>query len=131
MQGEGGVAGSLPTSTAVHWSPNKLWRSNSIFNLCSPPFQRPSANYSQRHSDNVCNFMRRIAYALASTFRYVFHAISVGQIFASNLFHFHFHLRSRSDDYKTELIRGFHEECLKHFCTKLKPIVDRVLPMDR
>jgi hypothetical protein len=35
MQGEGGVAGSQPmsTGTAVHRSPNKLWRSNSIFNL--------------------------------------------------------------------------------------------------
>jgi hypothetical protein len=31
--GEGGVAGSQPISTAVHRSPNKLWRSNSIFNL--------------------------------------------------------------------------------------------------
>ncbi len=29
----GGVAGSQPISTAVHRSPNKLWRSNSIFNL--------------------------------------------------------------------------------------------------
>ncbi len=29
-----GVAGSQPTSTAVYRSPNKLWRSNSIFNLC-------------------------------------------------------------------------------------------------
>jgi hypothetical protein len=33
MRGEGGVAG--PMSTAVHRSPNKFWRSNSIFNLCS------------------------------------------------------------------------------------------------
>jgi hypothetical protein len=33
--GRGGVAGSQPMSTAVHRSPNKLWRSNSIFNLCS------------------------------------------------------------------------------------------------
>jgi hypothetical protein len=36
MQGEGGgvaVAGSQPMSTAVHMEPNKLWRSNSIFNL--------------------------------------------------------------------------------------------------
>ncbi len=34
MRGEGGgVAGSQPMSTAVHRSPNKLWRSNSIFNL--------------------------------------------------------------------------------------------------
>ncbi len=33
-QGGGGVAGPQPMSTAVHRSPNKLWRSNSIFNLC-------------------------------------------------------------------------------------------------
>jgi hypothetical protein len=32
--GERGVAGSQPMSGAVHRSPNKLWRSNSIFNLC-------------------------------------------------------------------------------------------------
>ncbi len=31
--GAGGVAGFQPMSTAVHRSPNKLWRSNSIFNL--------------------------------------------------------------------------------------------------
>jgi hypothetical protein len=31
--GRGGVAGSQPTSTAVQRSTNKLWRSNSIFNL--------------------------------------------------------------------------------------------------
>ncbi len=31
--GRGGVAGSQPMSTAVHRSPNKLWISNSIFNL--------------------------------------------------------------------------------------------------
>ncbi len=32
--GRGGAAGYQPLSTAVHtWSPNKLWRSNSIFNL--------------------------------------------------------------------------------------------------
>jgi hypothetical protein len=30
---ERGVAGSRPMSAAVHRSPNKLWRSNSIFNL--------------------------------------------------------------------------------------------------
>ncbi len=28
-----GVAGSRPMSTAVHRSPNTLWRSSSIFNL--------------------------------------------------------------------------------------------------
>jgi hypothetical protein len=33
MQREGGVTGSQPLNTAVHRSPNKLWRSNSIFNL--------------------------------------------------------------------------------------------------
>jgi hypothetical protein len=32
--GGGGCGGSQPMSTAVHRSPNKLWRSNSIFNLC-------------------------------------------------------------------------------------------------
>ncbi len=32
--GRGGV-GSKPMSTAVHRSHNKVWRSNSIFNLCS------------------------------------------------------------------------------------------------
>ncbi len=35
--GGGIVAGSQPMSTAVHRSPNKLWRSNSIFNPCSDP----------------------------------------------------------------------------------------------
>jgi hypothetical protein len=33
----GGVAGSQLMSTAVHRSPNKLWRSNSIFNLWLAP----------------------------------------------------------------------------------------------
>ncbi len=32
--GRGGVAGPQPMNTAVHRSPNKLWRSNSVFNLC-------------------------------------------------------------------------------------------------
>jgi hypothetical protein len=36
--GEGGVAVSRPMCTAVHRSPNKLWRSNSIFNLCITGF---------------------------------------------------------------------------------------------
>ncbi len=31
--GKGGILGSQQMSTAVHRSPNKLWRSNSIFNL--------------------------------------------------------------------------------------------------
>jgi hypothetical protein len=30
----GGVAGSQPMSIAVHRSPNKLWKSISMFNLC-------------------------------------------------------------------------------------------------
>ncbi len=33
MRGGGGVAGSQPISTALHRSPNKLWRSNLIFDL--------------------------------------------------------------------------------------------------
>ncbi len=33
MRGGGEVAGSQPMSTAVHRSPNKLWSSNSIYNL--------------------------------------------------------------------------------------------------
>ena len=32
--GRGELQGSQPMSTAVHRSPNKLWRSNSIFSLC-------------------------------------------------------------------------------------------------
>jgi hypothetical protein len=40
MRGEGGVAGSQPMSTAVHRSPNKLWRSNSIFDLWHRSFIR-------------------------------------------------------------------------------------------
>jgi hypothetical protein len=36
--GGGGVAGSQPNSTVVHRSLNKLWRSNSIFNLCLQAF---------------------------------------------------------------------------------------------
>jgi hypothetical protein len=35
--GGGEVAGSQPMSTAVHRSPIKLWRSNSIFKLCYFP----------------------------------------------------------------------------------------------
>jgi hypothetical protein len=31
---KGGVAGSQPMRNSVHRSPTKLWRSNSIFNLC-------------------------------------------------------------------------------------------------
>ncbi len=33
-KGREGVAGSQLMSTAVHRRPNKLWRSDSIFNLC-------------------------------------------------------------------------------------------------
>jgi hypothetical protein len=34
MRGEGGDAGSQSMSKAVHRGSNKIWRSNSIFNLC-------------------------------------------------------------------------------------------------
>ncbi len=33
-----------------------------------PPFQRPSADYLQPHSGNYGNFLRRLMFALASTF---------------------------------------------------------------
>ncbi len=36
--GREGVGGSQPISTAVHRSPNKLWRSNSTFNLCQAAY---------------------------------------------------------------------------------------------
>jgi len=38
-EGEGGVAGPQPMSTPVHKGPNKLWKSNSIFNLCTEYFK--------------------------------------------------------------------------------------------
>ncbi len=41
MRGGGGVAGSQPMSTAVHRSPNKLWRFNSILDLRLLPPHSP------------------------------------------------------------------------------------------
>ncbi len=38
MQGGGGGARFQPMRTDVHMEPKKLWRSNSIFNLCDTPF---------------------------------------------------------------------------------------------
>ncbi len=43
--GEGGVAESQPMSTAVHRSPDKLWRSKNIFNL-----------WRNRTASNLCTF---------------------------------------------------------------------------
>ncbi len=43
--GRGGIAGSQPISTAVHRSPNKLWRSNSIFNLWGITFRKKRLEY--------------------------------------------------------------------------------------
>jgi hypothetical protein len=44
-KGEGGVAGSQPMSTAVHRSPNKIWRSKSIFKPWSwPIIQKPNSS---------------------------------------------------------------------------------------
>ncbi len=37
----------------------------------SQSFQRPSADYSQPHTVNFGNVLRRLAFALASTFLYV------------------------------------------------------------
>ncbi len=68
----GGVSGSQRMSTAVHmftWSPNKLWRSNSIFNLCPP------SNVQQLIANShiliiLVTSLRRRAFALPSTFHY-------------------------------------------------------------
>ncbi len=42
MRGEGGVTGSQPMSTAVHRSPNKLWRSTATQYLTYVVFPFPS-----------------------------------------------------------------------------------------
>ncbi len=50
--GREGIAGPQPMRTAVHKSPNKLWRSNSIFNLCN-----------RNHTDsNVPHIKQRVKY---------------------------------------------------------------------
>ncbi len=41
------------------------------------PFQRRSADYSQPHSGNFVKFLRRLEFALASTFLYVFGVFSI------------------------------------------------------
>jgi hypothetical protein len=48
--GGGGVAGPQPMRTAVHRSPNKLLRSNSIFNLCIQ-YSLPAII---RHANPIC-----------------------------------------------------------------------------
>ncbi len=49
MRGEGVIAGSQPMSTAAHRSSNKLWGSNSIFNLWDKLFH-------QRHFTPIVSF---------------------------------------------------------------------------
>ncbi len=46
MRREGGVAVSHLMNTAVHRSPNKLWRSNSIFNLWLAALLKTAVNVS-------------------------------------------------------------------------------------
>jgi hypothetical protein len=55
----GGVSGSRPMSKAVHRSPNKLWRSNSIFNLWS--YQ--NLGDKNRFLTPVCNRIASLAAA--------------------------------------------------------------------
>ncbi len=50
MRGEGGAARSQPMSTAVHMSPNKLWRSNSIFNLWCTAVQERERSVAEQYS---------------------------------------------------------------------------------
>jgi hypothetical protein len=64
---EGGVAESQPMSTAVHRSPNKGLRSNSIFNLCShvyPPFpafiRKKSPTHTEPDVENLGVFPSRL-----------------------------------------------------------------------
>jgi hypothetical protein len=50
------------------------------------PFQRLSADYSQPHSDNFGNFLRRLVFTLASTFLYEYHPLYVViQLFLSSV----------------------------------------------
>ncbi len=49
------VAGSQPMSTVVHRSPNKLWRYNSIFNLCLQVLWKRLKTYS---AEGVASFFR-------------------------------------------------------------------------
>ncbi len=55
--GRGRVAGSQPMSTAVHRSPNKLWRSNSIFNLRFTPTPKLVLKFYEREQ-KISNFFQ-------------------------------------------------------------------------
>ncbi len=68
--GWGGVAGSQPMTTAVHRSPNKLWRSNSIFNLWLPYSLPPS-----QHSNRIATILLSLSlsfFSLCRRYRLVF-----------------------------------------------------------
>ncbi len=53
--------------------------------LPSFPIQLPSADYSQFHCDNFGNFLRRLAFALASTFLYALLSLGVFPTVLSNV----------------------------------------------
>ncbi len=53
--GRGRDAGSQSMSTAVHRSPNKLWRSNSKFNLCIN--DQEDISYSTLREGDICIFL--------------------------------------------------------------------------
>jgi hypothetical protein len=50
--GKGGVAGSQPMRKAVHRSPNKLWRSNSIFTLYGGKAERVGVGLEPNKTNN-------------------------------------------------------------------------------
>jgi hypothetical protein len=72
-RGGGGLrpAGSQPMSTAVHRSPNKRWRSNSIFNLC---YQAMPSLRGVAHDGWLCS-----VYILPYNSSWKFHQLAAGQ----------------------------------------------------
>jgi hypothetical protein len=60
--GGGGVVGSQPMSKAVHRSPNKLWRSNSIFNhIYVVDIYLPFAYFDGRNYENLINNLLQLS----------------------------------------------------------------------
>jgi hypothetical protein len=62
---EGGVAGSQPMSTAIHRSPNKLWRSNSIWFSVLALFKSVKVSGGTQHSLSVVRKNPKVLHILA------------------------------------------------------------------
>jgi hypothetical protein len=62
--GGGGVAGSQPMSTGHHvtWSPNKLWRCPSIFNLWDLHISKPIPSEFSHESVKFSSFFNIVMY---------------------------------------------------------------------